>query len=159
MNLVKIIILVLIVGFANFKILYADNHDTTTENPETTSEAETTSELETEEDVPLNDPFAGNAASNSNEILTDNTANEPGSGSILYDYKLVGIISGSLQSYISLVDAGGDVLTLTVFDELSDGLRLVDMNRKEAVFQKSDGKYLIINFNNQIVEKDDYAKL
>ena len=151
MNLVKIIILVLIVGFANFKILYADNHDTTTENPETTSE------VETEEDVPLNDPFAGNAASS--EILTDNTANEPGSGSILYDYKLVGIISGSLQSYISLVDAGGDVLTLTLFDELSDGLRLVDMNRKEAVFQKSDGKYLIINFNNQIVEKDDYAKL
>ena len=155
MNLVKIIILVLIVGFANFKILYADNHDTTTENAETTSEIET--EIETEEDVPLNDPFAGNAASN--EILTDNTANEPGSGSILYDYKLVGIISGSLQSYISLVDAGGDVLTLTMFDELSDGLRLVDMNRKEAVFQKSDGKYLIINFNNQIVEKDDYAKL
>ena len=157
MNLVKIIILVLFVGFANFKILYADNHDTTTENPETTSEAETTSEVETEEDVPLNDPFAGNAASS--EILTDDTANEPGSGSILYDYKLVGIISGSLQSYISLVDAGGDVLTLTMFDELSDGLRLVDMNRKEAVFQKSDGKYLIINFNNQIVEKDDYAKL
>ena len=155
MNLVKIIILVLIVGFANFKILYADNHDTTTENAETTSEIET--EIETEEDVPLNDPFAGNAASS--EILTDDTANEPGSGSILYDYKLVGIISGSLQSYISLVDAGGDVLTLTMFDELSDGLRLVDMNREEAVFQKSDGKYLIINFNNQIVEKDDYAKL
>ena len=155
MNLVKIIILVLIVGFANFKILYADNHDTTTENAETTSETET--ETETEEDVPLNDPFAGNAASS--EILTDDTANEPGSGSILYDYKLVGIISGSLQSYISLVDAGGEVLTLTLFDELSDGLRLVDMNRKEAVFQKSDGKYLIINFNNQIVEKDDYAKL
>ena len=155
MNLVKIIILVLVVGFANFKILYADNHDTTTENAETTSEIET--EIETEEDVPLNDPFAGNAASN--EILTDNTANEPGSGSILYDYKLVGIISGSLQSYISLVDAGGDVLTLTMFDELSDGLRLVDMNRKEAVFQKSDGKYLIINFKNQITEKDDYAKL
>ena len=151
MNLVKIIILVIIVGFANFKILYADNHDTTTEN------AETTSEIETEEDVPLNDPFAGNAASN--QTLVDNTENEPASRSILYDYKLVGVISGSLQSYISLVDAGGDVITLTMFDELSDGLRLVDMNRKEAVFQKSDGKYLIINFKNQIVEKDDYAKL
>ena len=155
MNLVKIIILVLIVGFANFKILYADNHDTTTENAETTSEIET--EIETEEDVPLNDPFAGNAASSDTLIL--DTADEPGSRSILYDYKLVGVISGSLQSYISLVDAGGDVLTLTMFDELSDGLRLVDMNRKEAVFQKSDGKYLIINFKNQIVEKDDYAKL
>jgi len=155
MNLVKIIILVLIVGFANYKILYADNHDTTTENAETTSETET--ETETEEDVPLNDPFAGNAASN--QTLVDNTENEPASRSILYDYKLVGVISGSLQSYISLVDAGGDVITLTMFDELSDGLRLVDMNRKEAVFQKSDGKYLIINFKNQIVEKDDYAKL
>ena len=151
MNLVKIIILVLIVGFANFKILYADNHDTTTEN------AETTSEIETEEDVPLNDPFAGNAASSDTLIL--DAVDEPGSRSILYDYKLVGVISGSLQSYISLVDAGGDVITLTIFDELSDGLRLVDMNRKEAVFQKSDGKYLIINFKNQIVEKDDYAKL
>ena len=151
MNLVKIIILVLIVGFANFKILYADNHDTTTEN------AETTSETETEEDVPLNDPFAGNAASN--QTLVDNTENEPASRSILYDYKLVGVISGSLQSYISLVDAGGDVITLTMYDELSDGLRLVDMNRKEAVFQKSNGKYLIINFKNQITEKDDYAKL
>ncbi len=126
MNLVKIIILVLIVGFANYKILYADNHDTTTEN------AETTSETETEEDVPLNDPFAGNAASN--QTLVDNTENEPASRSILYDYKLVGVISGSLQSYISLVDAGGDVITLTMFDELSDGLRLVDMNRKEAFF-------------------------
>ena len=155
MNLVKIIILVLIVGFANFKILYADNHDTTTENAETTSETET--ETETEEDVPLNDPFAGNAATSETSI--DVTANDPASRSILYDYKLVGIISGSLQSYISLVDAGGDVITLTMFDELSDGLRLVDMNRKEAVFQKSDGKYLIINFKNQIVEKDDYAKL
>ena len=155
MNLVKIIILVLIVGFANYKILYADNHDTTTENAETTSETET--ETETEEDVPLNDPFAGNAASN--QTLVDNTENEPASRSILYDYKLVGVISGSLQSYISLVDAGGDVITLTMFDELSDGLRLVDMNRKEAVFQKSDGKYLIINFKNQIMEKDDYAKL
>jgi|TARA_B100000959_G_scaffold228583_1_gene243954 hypothetical protein len=159
MNLVKIIILVIIVGFANFKILYADNHDTTTENAETTSEieTETTSEIETEEDVPLNDPFAGNAAST--ETLIDDTANEPGSRSILYDYKLVGVISGSLQSYISLVDAGGEVITLTMFEELSDGLRLVDMNRKEVVFQKSDGKYLIINFKNQIVEKDDYAKL
>ena len=155
MNLVKIIILVLIVGFANYKILYADNHDTTTENAETTSETET--ETETEEDVPLNDPFAGNAASN--QTLVDNTENEPASRSILYDYKLVGVISGSLQSYIALVDAGGDVITLTMFDELSDGLRLVDMNRKEAVFQKSDGKYLIINFKNQIMEKDDYAKL
>jgi hypothetical protein len=32
---------------------------------------------------------------------------------------------------------------------------LVDANTKEAIFQKEeDGKYLIINFKNQIKEKD-----
>ena len=35
MNLVKIIILVLILVFSSFKILYAENHDTTKESPET----------------------------------------------------------------------------------------------------------------------------
>ena len=134
MILIRAIYFLLVLFFAAFSMSYtfADTHDTNA-----------SAEVSEEEALPLNDPFAGNAASS--EILTDDTANEPGSGSILYDYKLVGIISGSLQSYISLVDAGGDVLTLTMFDELSDGLRLVDMNRKEAVFQKSDGKYLIIN--------------
>tara|TARA_B100000029_G_scaffold499082_1_gene568920 strand:+ start:399 stop:827 length:429 start_codon:yes stop_codon:yes gene_type:complete len=142
MNLVKIILLVLILVFANFKNLYADNHDTMEE---------------AEEDVPLNDPFAGNegqAASGES-----NTLSEIGTRSVLYDYKLVGIISGSLQSYASLVDAGGQVITLSLFEELSEGLKLIDLNRHQAVFQESEGKYLIINFNNKIVEKDDYAKL
>ncbi len=151
MNLVKIIILVLILGFGNFKILYAENHDTTKESTETTSETET------EEDVPLNDPFAGNAGL-SETLDLDNTTNKTETRSILYDYKLVGVISGSLQSYVSLVDAGGQVITLEMFEELSVGLQLVDMNHREAVFQRSDGKYLIINFKNQIVERDDRAK-
>ena len=151
MNLVKIIILVLILGFGNFKILYAENHDTTKESTETTSETET------EEDVPLNDPFAGNAGL-SETLDLDNTTNKTETRSILYDYKLVGVTSGSLQSYVSLVDAGGQVITLEMFEELSVGLQLVDMNHREAVFQRSDGKYLIINFKNQIVERDDHAK-
>ena len=151
MNLVKIIILVLILGFGNFKTLYAENHDTTKKSTETISETET------EEDVPLNDPFAGNAGL-SETLALDNTTNKTETRSILYDYKLVGVISGSLQSYVSLVDAGGQVITLEMFEELSVGLQLVDMNHREAVFQRSDGKYLIINFKNQIVERDDHAK-
>ncbi len=151
MNLVKIIILVLILGFGNFKTLYAENHDTTKKSTETISETET------EEDVPLNDPFAGNAGS-SETLALDNTTNKTEVRSILYDYKLVGVISGSLQSYVSLVDAGGQVITLEMFEELSVGLQLVDMNHREAVFQRSDGKYLIINFKNQIVEREDHAK-
>ena len=153
MNLVKIIILVLILVFSSFKILYAENHDTTKESTETLLEIA----LEIEEDVPLNDPFAGNAGSSTTLDLS-NTADETITQAILYDYKLVGTISGNFESYVSLVDAGGQVVTLALFEELSEGLRLVDLSRKDAVFQNSDGKYLIINFKNQIVEKDDYAK-
>ena len=153
MNLVKIIILVLILVFSSFKILYAENHDTTKESTETLLGIE----LEIEEDVPLNDPFAGNAGS-STTLDLNNTADETEVRAILYDYKLVGTISGNFESYVSLVDAGGQVVTLALFEELSEGLRLVDISRKDAVFQNSDGKYLIINFKNQIVEKDDYAK-
>jgi len=153
MNLVKIIILVLILVFSSFKILYAENHDTTEDNTETSLGME----LETEEDVPLNDPFAGNAGSSSTVDL-NNTTDETETRAILYDYKLVGTISGNFESFISLVDAGGNVVTLALFEELSEGLRLVDISSKDAVFQKPDGKYLTINFKNQIVERDDYAK-
>ena len=151
MNLVKIIILVLILVFSSFKILYAESHDTTEESTETLLETE----IEIEEDVP--DPFAGNAGS-STTLDLNNTADETEVRAILYDYKLVGTISGNFESFVSLVDAGGQVVTLALFEELSEGLRLVDVSSKEAVFQNSDGKYLIINFKNQIVEKDDYAK-
>ena len=153
MNLVKIIILVLILVFSSFKILYAENHDTTEDNTETSLGME----LETEEDVPLNDPFAGNAGS-STTVDLNNTTDETETRAILYDYKLVGTISGNFESFISLVDAGGHVVTLALFEELSEGLRLVDISSKDAVFQKPDGKYLTINFKNQIVERDDYAK-
>ena len=153
MNLVKIIILVLILLFSSFKILYAENHDTTEDNAENSLGME----LETEEDVPLNDPFAGNAGS-STTVDLNNTTDETETRAILYDYKLVGTISGNFESFISLVDAGGQVVTLALFEELSEGLRLVDISSKDAVFQKPDGKYLTINFKNQIVERDDYAK-
>ena len=153
MNLVKIIILVLILVFSSFKILYAENHDTT----EDSAENSLGMELETEEDVPLNDPFAGNAGS-STTVDLNNTTDETETRAILYDYKLVGTISGNFESFISLVDAGGNVVTLALFEELSEGLRLVDISSKDAVFQKPNGKYLTINFKNQIVERDDYAK-
>ena len=155
MNLVKIIILVLILVLSSFKISYAENHDTTKESTETLLEIA----LEIEEDVPLNDPFAGNAGSSTTlDLNKNNTADETEARATLYEYKLVGTISGNFESYVSLVDAGGQVVTLALFEELSEGLRLVDISSRDAVFKNSDGKYLVINFKNQIVEKDDYAK-
>ena len=101
---------------------------------------------------------AGNAATTGNTSYSTNSLDqeEQGNELSLYNFKLVGIISGSFDSYVSLVNATGEVITLGIFEELSDGVKLVDMRLHEAVFQKSDGTYLVIDFRNQIVEKDEY---
>ena len=108
----------------------------------------------TEEPLPLNDPFAGNSSLGSEgSILSSGQAGERKKMS-LYNFKLVGIISGSKESYVSLVNASGEIITLKLQDELSDGVKLVDMTLNEAVFQKADDTYITINFKNNIKETD-----
>ena len=151
MNLVKIVILVLILVFSSLKILYAENHDTTNEITETLLE----SELEIEEDVPLNDPFAGNEGTSTFTNIVDPESEELENDMSLYKFKLVGLISGIYESYISLVNASGEVITLTLFQYLGD-IKLVDLSLTEAIFQKEDKTYMTIDFNNQIRETDNY---
>ena len=110
----------------------------------------------TEEPLPLNDPFAGNSSLGSEgSILSSGQAGERKKMS-LYNFKLVGIISGSKESYVSLVNASGEIITLKLQDELSDGVKLVDMTLNEAVFQKADDTYMTIDFNNKIKETDEF---
>ena len=73
----------------------------------------------------------------------------------LYNFKLAGLISGKDYSYISLVNSGGEVLTLTLGQYLGE-IQLVDLRLTEAIFKKDDGKFMIIDFNNQVRETDDY---
>ena len=110
----------------------------------------------TEEPLPLNDPFVGNSSLGSGgSILSSGQAGERKEMS-LYNFKLVGIISGSEESYVSLVNASGEIITLKLQDELSDGVKLVDMTLNEAVFQKADDTYMTIDFNNKIKETDEF---
>ena len=110
----------------------------------------------TEEPLPLNDPFVGNSSLGSGgSILSSGQAGERKEMS-LYNFKLVGIISGSEESYVSLVNASGEIITLQLQEELSDGVKLVDMTLNEAVFQKADGTYMTINFKNKIKETDEF---
>ena len=154
MNFFRIIILSLILIFGTSQILFAADETTAVENENSDKDMD----QDEEEDVPLNDPFAGNAATTGNTSYSTNSLDqeEQGNELSLYNFKLVGIISGSFDSYVSLVNATGEVITLGIFDELSEGVKLVDMRLDEAVFQKSDGTYLVIDFRNQIVEKDEY---
>ena len=110
-------------------------------------------QIEEEEDVPLNDPFVGNeGTSSSNLNIPEEEQQEQFS---LYNYKLTGLISGKDHSYISLVDASGDNTILTLGQNLGK-IKLIDLRLTEAIFQKEDKSYLIIDFNNAVRQADEY---
>ena len=115
-------------------------------------------DINTEEPLPLNDPFAGNSSLGSGSgtsIISTGQTGEREEMS-LYNFKLVGIISGSYESYVSLVNASGEIITLQLHEELSDGVKLVDMTLNQAVFQKADDTYMTIDFTNKIKETDEF---
>ena len=149
MNFFKIIILLLFILTTSLAI--ADNHDQKQEVLDKVNEI--AKELENEEEVPLNDPFAGNegTSSMSGNIPDDEQDNELS----LYNFKLAGLISGKDYSYISIVNSGGEVLTLSLGQYLGE-IQLVDLRLNEAIFKKEDGKFMIIDFNSQVREADDY---
>ena len=149
MNFFKIIILLLFTLASS--IALADNHDQKQEVLDKVNEI--AKELENEEEVPLNDPFAGNEGTSS---MSGNIPDEEQDNEFsLYNFKLAGLISGKDHSYISIVNSGGEVLTLTLGQFLGK-IQLVDLRLTEAIFKKEDGKFMIIDFNNQVREADDY---
>ena len=109
-------------------------------------------QLQEDEDVPLNDPFAGNEGSNSMSNIPEGEQEDEMS---LYNFKLAGLISGKDHSYISLVNSGGEVVTLTLGQYLGK-IQLIDLRLTEAIFKKEDKTYMIIDFNNQVRESDEY---
>ena len=129
---------------------FADNHD------KDISEdiKEVVDELQEDEDVPLNDPFAGNEGS-SGSLDTSIPDEEKEDLMSLYNFKLAGLISGKDNSYISLVNAGGEVITVTLGQFLGK-IKLVDLRLNEAIFEKEDKSFMIIDFNNVIREADEY---
>ena len=149
MNFFKIIVPLLFTLINSLAL--ADSHDQKQEVLDKVNEI--AKELENEEEVPLNDPFAGNegTSSMSGNIPDDEQDNEFS----LYNFKLAGLISGKDYSYISIVNSGGEVLTLSLGQYLGK-IQLVDLRLTEAIFKKEDGKFMIIDFNNQVREADDY---
>ena len=59
------------------------------------------------------------------------------------------------NSFVSLINQDGENITVALFEEVNEGVKLVDMNQKEAVFQTEEN-YLIMNFKNQIRETSEY---
>ena len=138
--LTKLVLVTLLIFSTN---LFADNHDKNNSSKE--------------EALPLNDPFVGDSSfSGGVKIIKEEGAPATEQKRIdLYTYKLTGIIKSDSGSFISLINQDGEVITVAMYEEVSDGVKLVDMTTKEAVFETEE-KYLIMNFKNQIKEKSEY---
>ena len=129
---------------------YADNHSSDLSE----SVKEIADDLQEDEDVPLNDPFAGNEGT-TGSLGGDVPEEEQQDEMSLYNIKLAGLISGKDNSYISLVNAGGEVITVTIGQYLGK-IKLVDLRLNEAIFEKEDKSFMILDFNNVIREADEY---
>ena len=153
MNFFKNFLILLFVF--SFSLASADNHDKNVELLKKVKEV--TENLESniieDEDVPLNDPFAGNEGSNNTNV--DLATGEERDEMSLYNFKLSGIISGKDNSYISLANSSGEILTLTLGQYLGK-IKLIDLRLTEAIFKKEDETYMVIDFNQQIRESDEY---
>ncbi len=172
MNFNKILIVCLLLSFVSLTNSFAEEHESEEKNivekakeinqqvkkqmaeQEKNISSEITSQ---EEPLPLNDPFVGDAslASSSSSLSGEISAEELKNELSLYNFKLVGIMTGEYESYASLINSSGEILTLQLHEELSEGVKLIALKPEEAVFQKADEKYLIINFKNQIKETSE----
>jgi hypothetical protein len=132
---------------------FSDNHETGS-NVDLSDEAKQMLE-ELEEEVPLNDPFAGNEGTAGGAVDPSISEEEQEDEMSLYKFKLAGLISGKDNSYISLVNSSGEVISVTIGQYLGK-VKLVDLRLNEAIFEKDDEKFIIIDFNNSIREVDEY---
>ena len=115
------------------------------------------SEVGKEEPLPLNDPFVGDESlggSSSVSIISENNEEEIRKVS-LYNFKLVAIMTGEYESFVSLINSSGEIATLQMNEELSPGVKLIALQPDRAVFEKGEDSYLIINFKNQIKETSE----
>ena len=146
MNFIKITLYKLVFILLFSTVLSADNHDTNA-----------SAKTNKEEPLPLNDPFVGDSSfSGGVKVITSGETSQQERKKIdLYTYKLVGIIKSENKSYISMINQDGETVSLAMFEELNDGVKLVDMKQDEAIFQ-SDESYLIMDFKNQIRETNEY---
>jgi len=167
MNFFKIITFVVLINLTALANLYAvdekDNSQNIVEKAKEISkeikkkqanqQSNINSEVNQEEPLPLNDPFAGDAAlSGMGGSLGGVTSQDTENEMSLYNFKLVGIMKGEFVSYVSLINTAGEIITLETYEELSDGVKLVNLNPSEVIFQKEDQTFITINFKNQIKE-------
>ena len=90
-----------------------------------------------------------------NQIKLIAATDEERKGLSVFNY-VVGIIESEENMFASLIDQDGEVLTLSLFEELTPGVRLA-LDSNEIVFEREDDSSSY-KFKNQIVERNKYGK-
>ena len=165
----KILILILIIIFSINNVI-ADNHDVGEKDilekakeinekikkQQAEKQSTISAEVGGEEPLPLNDPFVGDASLGGVTTMSVGAASgEERSEMSLYNFKLVAIMTGEYESFVSLINATGEIVTLQMNEELSPGVKLIGLNPGRAVFEKGPDSFLVINFKNQIRETSE----
>ena len=167
MNFFKIILILLIYSLYS-NLVQADSHDKDKNIIEKAKEinkkvkaeqaiqnANISSEVGNEEPLPLNDPFVGDGSlGGGNSIKLIAATDEDRKDLSVFNYKLVGVVEGDESMFASLIDENGDVLTLALFEELTPGVRLIALDTNEIVFEREKDSLVVINFKNQIIERN-----
>ena len=169
MNFFKIIFIFFSILFFN-SIALSESHDKDQKNivekakevnqkvkkDQALKSANIASEVSNEEPLPLNDPFVGDGSlggsGSSIKLISD--TDEQRKNLSVFNYKLVGVVEGDENMFASLIDENGDVLTLALFEELTPGVRLIALDTKEIVFEREKDSLVVINFKNQIIERN-----
>ena len=64
-------------------------------------------------------------------------------------------MTGEYESYVSLINSSGEIVTLQMNEELSPGVKLIALNPAKSVFEKCEDSYLVIDFKNVIRETSE----
>jgi len=155
--------LILLLSFLLLSNVYADNHDNTEKNilekakeinQKVKEKQLGKTKASPEEPLPLNDPFAGDESLGQGgaSVSLVTGSSEDVKKASLYNFKLIGIMTGEYESYVSLINSSGEIISLQMNEELSPGIKLIALQPDKAVFEKGIDSYLHINFKNQIKE-------
>ena len=158
--------LILLLSFFLLSNVFADNHDIAEKdilekakeiNQKVKEKQLDNAKASPEEPLPLNDPFAGDESLGQGgaSVSVVTGSSEDVKKASLYNFKLIGIMTGEYESYVSLINSSGEIVTLQMNEELSPGIKLIALQPERAVFEKGIDSYLHINFKNQIKETSD----
>ncbi len=131
-------------------LAYADSHDTQqtiidkakeinkkVKEKQAIQNSNISSEIGKEEALPLNDPFVGDGSlgGGTGIKLVAETEEEKKNLSV-FNFKLIGIVQGEDESFASIIDENGEIITLSAFEEIAPGVSLISINSKEIIFDK-----------------------